>query len=117
MEKASKKKCAVLWTSGDKEVAEKMVFMYTLNSKKQKWWDEVLFIIWGPSSMLLSRDRDLQRGVQKMMEAGVVVQACVACANMYGVSEKLANMGIDVKGMGPPLTKLLQDEAWEVLTV
>lgn len=26
----------ILWTSGDIEVAENMVFMYTLNSKKKR---------------------------------------------------------------------------------
>lgn len=28
----------ILWTSGDKEVALNMVFMYALNSKLNKWW-------------------------------------------------------------------------------
>ena len=28
----------ILWTSGDKEVAEKMVFMYTINAKQYEWW-------------------------------------------------------------------------------
>jgi len=37
----------VLWTSGDKEVALKMVFMYTLNSRLKGWWDEIKLIIGG----------------------------------------------------------------------
>lgn len=32
---------AVVWTSGDREVARKMVFMYTLNAKGRSWFDEV----------------------------------------------------------------------------
>ena len=31
----------VLWTSGDREVALKMVFMYTFNSKTKGWWEDV----------------------------------------------------------------------------
>ena len=38
-----KSKLLVVWTSGDKEVAEKMVYMYTYNAKKQGWFDEVRF--------------------------------------------------------------------------
>lgn len=40
-------KLVVVWTSGDKEVAMKMVFMYTYNAKKQGWWDDVTLLVWG----------------------------------------------------------------------
>ena len=109
-------KLAVLWTSGDVDVAEKMCFMYTYNAKKQGWFDEVVLIIWGPSAKLLSVNKNLQDYVKKMKEAGVVVEACVACARMYGVDEDLAEMGIDVKGMGTPLTKYLK-EGWITLSL
>ena len=55
-----KDKLVVIWSSGDREVAEKMVFMYTLNSKLRQWWKEVTFIIWGPSAKLISEDIELQ---------------------------------------------------------
>ncbi len=109
-------KLAVLWTSGDVDVADKMCFMYTYNAKKQGWFDEVVLIIWGPSAKLLSENKKLQDYVKKMKEAGVVVEACVACARMYGVDEDLAEMGIDVKGMGTPLTKYLK-EGWITLSL
>ena len=50
----------VVWSSGDRDVAEKMVFMYTLNSKLRKWWKDVTLIIWGPSAKLISEDVELQ---------------------------------------------------------
>lgn len=109
-------KLAVLWTSGDPEVAEKMGFMYIYNAKKQGWFDEVVLIVWGPSAKLLSENKMLQDYVKKMMEAGVIVEACMACANMYGVAENLAKMGIDVKGMGIPLTNYLKD-GWRTLSL
>ena len=61
-------KLVVVWTSGDKEVAMKMVFMYTYNAKKQAWWDDVTLLVWGPSSKLLSQDKELQDYVKKMIE-------------------------------------------------
>jgi hypothetical protein len=106
---------AVLWTSGDPEVAEKVCFMYTYNAKRQGWFDDVVLIVWGPSAKLLAENEALQTSVKKMMEAGVIVEACIACAQMYDVDRQLAEMDIDVKGMGVPLSNYLKD-GWKVLT-
>ena len=106
---------AVIWTSGDPEVAHRVCFMYTDNAKKQKWFDEVTLIVWGPSARLLAGDKDLQAKVKGMLDDGVKVQACIACADSYGVTEQLRKMGIEVKGMGKPLTDLIQ-QGWHVLT-
>jgi len=109
-------KLAVLWTSGDPDVAEKMAFMYTYNAKKQGWFDEVVLIIWGPSAKLLSENKMLQDYVKKMQEAGIKVEACMACARMYEVDGKLKELGIDVKGMGVPLSNYLK-EGWKTLSL
>lgn len=106
---------AVLWTSGDPEVATKVAFMYTLNAKRQGWFDEVTLIVWGPSAKLLSENQELQQAVAGMAEVGVEVVACKACADSYGVSETLVGIGIDVKYMGQPLTEMLKGD-WEVIT-
>jgi hypothetical protein len=108
-------KLVVLWTSGDRDVALKMVFMYTLNAKLNNWWTDVTFIIWGPSSKLLSSDGELQDQVKKMKQAGITLEACKACADQYGVSGKLQELGIDVKYMGLPLTQYIK-EGRHVLT-
>lgn len=109
-------KLAVLWTSGDPDLAEKMAFMYTYNAKKQGWFNEVVLIVWGPSAKLLSENIMLQEYVKKMQEAGIKVEACIACAKMYEVDGKLKEMGIDVKGMGVPLSNYLK-EGWKTLSL
>jgi len=108
-------KLIVLWTSDDKEVALNMVFMYTLNAKKREWWKEVCLIIWGPSSKLLSEDLELQGYITQMKEVGVEIEACKKCADNYGVSSKLEELGIDVKFMGVPFTEYLKNE-YKVIT-
>ncbi len=108
--KEKKDSLIVLWTSGDPEVALKMVFMYTLNCKLQGWWNEVNLIVWGPSAKILSESIQLQKGIQKMKEAGVILEACKACADLYHVSSKLEDLGIDVKYMGQPLTEYLKSD-------
>ncbi len=113
--KAESDTLVVLWTSGDIEVAEKMVFMYVTAAKGAKWFDEVIFIVWGPSSKLLSENVKLQEGIKKMQEIGIRTEACVACARMYEVDDDLRDMGIDVKGMGGPLSDYLK-KGYHILT-
>jgi hypothetical protein len=98
----------VVWSSGDKEVAKNMVFMYTLNSKRNNWWEEVRLVVWGPSSKLLSEDEELQEELEKMKEAGIILEACKACADRYEVSEKLEELGVEVRYMGVPLTEYVK---------
>jgi len=78
-------KLAVLWVSGDRDVAEKSCLMYTHAAKRNGWFDEV------------------------------VLEACIACSDQLGVTEELLELGIDVKGMGVPLTSYLK-EGYHVLT-
>nr|WP_319266548.1 DsrE family protein [uncultured Draconibacterium sp.] len=112
----NKNKLAVLWTSGDPEVAEKMAFMYTYNAKTQGWFDEVVLIIWGPSAKLTAENKMIQDYIKKMQEAGIKTEACLYCAKMYEVDEKLAELGVDVKGMGVPLSEYLKD-GWKTLSL
>jgi hypothetical protein len=109
-------KLAIVWTSGDRDVALKMVFMYALNAKRRGWASEVEMIVWGPSSKLLSNDLELQAEVVAMQEVGVVFKACKACADSYGISDKLQELGIEVKYMGVDLTEFIVADDWEVIT-
>lgn len=105
----------VIWVSGDREVARKMVFMYTKNSKLKGWWGRVRLVVWGPSAHLLSVDRELQEELEDLKAVGVELQACKACADLYGVTDKLISLGIDVIYMGAPLTEMLKT-GWTCLT-
>ncbi len=112
---SSNNRLAVIWSSGDPEVANKVCLMYTNNAKKQKWFDEVTLIVWGPSAKLLASNRELQATIQSMLKDGVKIQACQACSDSYGVSDDLRKLGIEVRYMGKPLTDILK-QGWKVLT-
>jgi hypothetical protein len=112
---SKKEKLAVLWISGDRDVAEKSCLMYTHAAKRNGWFDEVVLIVWGSSSRLLAEDEALQEKVKAMIADGVILEACIACSNALGVTEDLKNLGIDVKGMGVPLTNYLKS-GYHVLT-
>jgi len=110
-----KEKLAVLWVSGDPDVAEKSCLMYTHAAKRNGWFDEVVLIVWGSSSRLLAENEALQEKVKAMIKDGVILEACISCSNMLGVTEELKALGIDVKGMGVPLTNYLKS-GYHVLT-
>lgn len=108
-------KLAVLWVSGDRDVAEKSCLMYTHAAKRNGWFDEVVLIVWGSSSKLLAEDEALQEKVKAMIADGVILEACISCSNSLGVTDELKGLGIDVKGMGVPLTSYLKS-GYHVLT-
>lgn len=106
----------VLWISRDREAALNMALMYAKNSRLKGWWDRVRLVVWGPSADLLAHDRELRDEVAECLEAGVEVLACRACADRYGVSDALTELGVPVVFMGEPMTRYLKD-GWKVLSV
>lgn len=107
---ANEEKLVVVWTSGDRDVALKMVFMYTFNAKKNGWWKDITLLVWGPSAKLLSEDKDLQDYVKKMQDVGVHTVACKACADSYGVADKLTELGVTVRYAGKELTNYIKEK-------
>lgn len=106
----------VLWTSGDREVAEKMVFMYVMNAKKYEWFKNITMIVWGPSAKLISEDNKLQDKLAQIEELGVKVKACKACADMYMVAPKLEELGIEVIYIGNELSDYIKGD-YELLSI
>lgn len=50
-----------------------------------------------------------------MQADGVVIEACIVCADAYGVTADLKKLDFDIKGMGKPLSDYLKSRA-KVLT-
>lgn len=107
---SEKKHLYVLWTNADPITAEKMVFMYTVNSLLKNWWEKVTLIIWGATAKLVSEDEHIQKMIKKALEAGVHISACKACADQLGVTETLEKLNIEVKYWGVPLTEILKND-------
>jgi hypothetical protein len=97
----------LLWTNDNPITAEKMVFMYTINSLKNGWWEEVTLIVWGAPAKLVSEDMNIQIKIKEALDAGVHVTACKACTDQLGVTEIIEKLGIEVIYWGTPLTEIL----------
>ncbi len=109
-------KLNLLWVNDNKDTAHSMVFMYSTNAKIHSWFEAVSIIIWGATAKLVGEDESIQEKIKMAQHAGVDVKACIACANMFGVTEKLQSLGIDVFPMGNELTRILKSEE-KLLTI
>ena len=115
-ESGNDKELVVLWTTAEKDVFTKMVGLYVYNAKKNGWFENITFIIWGPSAKLLAEDEEVQDWLKKFKKEGVKLEACIWCTNQYGVTEDLKKMGVDVRGMGVSLTEYIKDSGKEIVT-
>jgi hypothetical protein len=111
------RKVCILWKTGNRIDIETMVLPYILNSKVKGWWDEVEVIIWGDSQQTIANEPDYQKAVRNMIEEGIVVFACKACADKLCVTELLQGLKVDVQYTGKLLSERLQDASIEVLTL
>ena len=111
-----KNKLLIVWSSGEKEVAKKLVLLYGSVMLPRSYWDEATIMVWGPSSRLLAEDEELQEQVKVVQKTGVKFNACVVCADDYGVSKELQDLGIELIHTGEMLTEALQSDDIKVIT-
>lgn len=108
-------KLLIVWSSGEIEVAKKLVLLYGSVILPRGYWDEAHLMVWGPSAKLLAENTELQEMVSKVIESGVKASVCVVCSDDYGVSEQLSAMGIEPIHTGEFLTQALKSD-WKVVT-
>jgi hypothetical protein len=108
-DKVLQDKLLIVWSSGEKEVALKLILLYGSVMLERKYWDEATIMLWGPSAKLLAQDTELQEKVKIVQKTGVVFNACVVCTDEYGVSKSLQEMGIELIHTGELLTQSLKN--------
>jgi len=109
-------KLNILWTTDNKNTVFHMLVMYATNSRLNGWWQEVNLIIWGASAKLVGTDSQIQAEVLEMLNHGITIEACKACTDNLGVTDKLTELGVNVRYMGEVLTNYLKSGE-KVLTI
>lgn len=109
-------KLLIVWSSGEKEVAKKLVLLYGSVMLPRSYWDEATIMIWGPSAKLLAEDKELQEQLKTVQSTGVKFNACIVCTDEYGISDKLKDMGIELIHTGEMLTDALKSNDTKVIT-
>lgn len=108
-------KLLIVWSTGEVEVAKKMVLLYSSVILPRGYWDEAHLMIWGPSAKLLVENTELQEMVAKVKETGVKLSCCVVCSDDYGVTKQLENLGVEAIHTGEIMTDALKND-WKVIT-
>jgi len=111
-----KNELLIVWSSGEKEVAKKLILLYGSVMLPRAYWDEATIMIWGPSALLLAQDEELQTQLKIVQDTGVKFNACVVCTDDYEVSDKLEELGVELIHTGEMLTEALQSDNIKVIT-
>jgi len=106
----------ILWTNGDELTFDKMVAMYSRNAMLHRWWEEITLVIWGSPAKLAAESELVAQRIGELIQVGVKVSACKACTDALGVSERLSEMGVEIKYWGEGLTEILK-EGKHLLTI
>lgn len=99
----------ILWTNADLLTSDKMVMMYATNSMLHRWWKGVTVIIWGATAKLAAENEMIRGKIRIAQQAGVRFSACKTCSDQLGITDKLAELGVEVIYWGEGLTALLKD--------
>lgn len=101
----------ILWTTDSEATITSLLVPYTNNALTKNWWDEVHVVIWGASTKYIFENKEIQDIVKNMIKNNIVVEACKFCADKFGATTLLEDLGVDVKYMGQPLTEYLKSDA------
>lgn len=112
----NKNELNVLWTNADPITSEHMVLLYSINAKKQGWFDQVNLIIWGATASLAVDNAIIKELVLKAIKEGLNVVGCLHCAQQLGKEAALTNMGVKLSYMGNPLSEIIKNKE-NLLTV
>ncbi len=101
-------KLNILWTSGDPDTFFNMLARYSVNSVTKGWWSGVNVILWGATVRLAGTDTRIQVELMEMLRAGVTLEACRDCCEMFGVEPVIEKLGITIRSLGEPFTEYIK---------
>lgn len=87
-----------------------MVLLYSINAKKQGWFDQVNLIIWGATASLVVDNTTIKDLVLKAIKVGVNVLGCLHCAQQLGTDKALTDLGVELSYMGQPLSEIIKNK-------
>ena len=82
--------------------------MYATRSKSEGWMEDVKVIFFGPSERLLVQDERIAEVAREICAAEKVI-ACKFISDRDGISEKIADLGIEVDYVGAIISDLVKD--------
>jgi len=113
----AKNNLLIVWSNGDKEVANKFPLLYSSVILEREYWKKAHLMLWGPSILLAKKNKKIQQQLLEIQATGVKMSACIVCVEDYKAVKKLEKLNIKIKHTGVLLTKALKSEKWAVMTI
>ncbi len=113
----SKNNLLIVWSNGDKEVANKFPLLYSSVILEREYWKKAHLMLWGPSIKLAKKDKKIQQKLLEIQATGVKMSACIVCVEDYKAVKQLERLNIKIEHTGELLTKALKSEKWAVMTI
>ena len=107
----------LLWTSENAEVFKESIVPYANKYLNKEAGKELTLIIWGPALEMLAEDETLQEKLASLIDKGLEVKTSSFLADQYGITEKLAELGIEVGKTDKIITKPLTERASQVVSL
>ena len=101
----------ILWSNDNQHTSQFLVFFYATQSKVHKHWENVTVILWGAPVKTITENKVLQEELHLAKLAGVHFSACTSCANKFGVTEQLQELGVEIFPWTEPFTQLVKQNA------
>jgi hypothetical protein len=103
-------KLLIIIASGEKEKAL-TALMYAKNAIKYEWIPTVRVVFFGPSQNLLVWDDEVSASAADLANYTEPL-ACKFLSDQGELSDKTENLGISVKYVGEPISKMIRDEGF-----
>ena len=107
----------IVWSSGDKDLANKFPLLYSSVILERKYWKKAHLMLWGPSIKLAKKSKKIQKQLLEIQKTGVKMSACIVCVEDYKAIKELEKLNIKIKHTGTLLTKALKSDKWAVMTI
>lgn len=112
-----KENLLIVWTNGDKEVANKFPLLYSSVILEREYWKSAHLMIWGPSILLAKENEQIRQKLKEIQNTGVKMSACIVCVEDYDAIKQLEELDIEINHTGELLTKALKDDTYSVMTI
>ncbi|MGB9735681.1 MAG: hypothetical protein ACP5JP_00390 [bacterium] len=103
-----KQKILVIVSTENKEKALSAL-VFVQNSLKNKRFEDIKLILFGPSEKLASNDQALQSIITDIVSMGGSPLACKAISDMHNIGKELTAMGFKLEYVGDPIGNLINN--------
>ncbi len=103
-----KQKVLVIISTENKENALGAL-MFVQNSIKNKRFEDLKLILFGPSEKLASTDQALQSIIADIVSMNGSPVACKAISDMHNIGKELTSLGFKLEYVGDPIGQFIND--------